>query len=251
MQQEQALEQLGMSPAEAKLYLKLLELGEAPASTLALRTGDKRTTTYTLLTAMQKKGLISESIRNKTKTFAPTNPSLLISQHFNKAEEMKTMIPLFMAMQNSASAKPKITFYEGVSGIKQIAEMLLEVPGSTRYSFMGSDKSMMHPEVLKYIEEDFLNRRIGLGIKYKGIITGKMPMATDHPHTQKGQLRELKYVDGEKLPLRNHMDIFPHNKVAIYSYNKEEMMGVVIEHESFYTTMRTAFELAWVGVDHI
>jgi len=35
--------------------------------------------------------------------------------------------------------------------------------------------------------------------------------------------------------------------VALYSYAKEEMMGVVIEHESFYKTMKTVFKLAWMG----
>lgn len=119
---------------------------------------------------------------------------------------------------------------------------------SAPFSFMGIDKNI-HPEIEKYYEEDFINRRIEAGIKYKGIITGKLPMGNKYKPTEKGQLRELKYIDSKKLPIKIHIDIFPRNKVALYSYHKDNLMGVVIEHEDFFNTMKTVFDLAWAGVD--
>ena len=246
------LKKLGMNAREAKIYSKLLELGESGANILAKSIGENRTSTYSLLNAMQKKGLISFYVRKKIKYFVPTDPTFLINKFIEDAKGLKTILPQLLAVHNKFSKKkPKITFYEGVEGIKQIGEILLEAPSSTRLSFMGVDEETIHPEIKKYYEEDFINRRIELGITYKGIVAGYIPMGDKYKHTEKDQLRELKYVNPNKLPIKNHIDIFPHNKIALYSYHKDEMIGVIIEHEDFYTTMKTVFELAWAGVETI
>lgn len=245
-----SLEKLGMSNKEIKLYLKLLEFGESGANVLAKSINENRTSTYSLLNAMKSKGFISFYEKKGLKYYVPSDPTFLINKFMEGAKGLQKVLPELLAIHNKYNTKkPRITFYEGVEGIKQIAEILLEVPGSTRFSFMGVNEATMHPEIKRFYEEDFVNRRIELGITYKGIVAGHLPMGNKYAPTEKAQLRELKYVDPKKLPIKNHIDIFPHNKVALYSYHKDEMMGVIIEHEDFYATMKTAFELAWAGVD--
>jgi HTH-type transcriptional regulator, sugar sensing transcriptional regulator len=244
-----ALTKLGLSPKEAKLYLKLLELGSARANSLAKALGQNRTTTYSLLGSMQNKGIVTFLTKKNIKYYSPADPTLLINSFIRDAKQLKGMLPQLLAISNTYTEKPKITYYEGLEGIKQIAEQLLEVPGSTRESFMGLEEHMIHPEMKRYIEEDFLPRRIEKNIHYRGIISGYLPMSTKHKKTEDAHLRELKYINPKELALRIHVDIFPENKVALYSYHKNEMMGVIIEHESFYNTMRTVFKLAWAGVD--
>ena len=243
------LKKLGMTQKEIGFYLKLLEYGESGVNNLSRSLGENRTSTYSLLKTMQKRGFVSFYVKNNLKIFVPTDPAILISQFVDGANSLKKLLPELLAVHNKyGKIKPKITFYEGVDGIKQIGELLLEVPGSTRLSFMGIDKNI-HPEIERYYEEDFINRRIEAGITYRGIVTGKIPMGNKYKATEKGQLRVLKYIDSKKFPIRIHIDIFPKNKVALYSYHKDDLMGVVIEHENFYNTMKTVFELAWAGVD--
>lgn len=243
------LQKLGMTQKEIKVYLKLLEFGSVGANTLARSIGENRTSTYSLLQTMQKRGLISFFKKGNVKYFSATSPQILIEHFCDDAKQLKSLLPELLAITNQYSQKPKITFYEGVEGIKQIAEILLEVPGSIRESFMGVDEKMIHPEIKRFYEEEFINRRIEKKILYRGITVGPLPMGTKYKKTTEGQLRELKYIDANILPLKIHIDIFPKNKVAIYSYNKDVMMGVIIEHESFYVSMRTVFKLAWAGVD--
>lgn len=243
------LKKLDLTPRESKIYLKLLEFGESGANVLAKSIGENRTSTYSLLNSMRKKGIISFYVRNKIKYFVPTDPTFLINRFMDGAKGLQKMLPELLAIQNKFSKKkPKITFYEGVEGIKQIGEILLEAPGSTRVSFMCIDEKTIHPEIKRYYEEEFVNRRIELGITYKGIVAGYLPMGNRHTPTEKGQLRDLKYIDPKKSPIKIQIDIFPYNKVALYSYHKDEMIGVIIEHEDFYVTMKTVFELAWSGV---
>lgn len=247
--QKKLLKKLGLNEKELALYLKLLEFGGAAASTLAQSLGGNRTSTYSLLNSMIKRGFVEFYEKRGVKYFSATSPQLLIDGFFSEAQQLKSMLPELLALSNKHAQKPKITFYEGVEGIKRIGDILLEVPGSTRESFMGVDEDTIHPAIKDYYENEFIQKRIEKGITYRGIITGYIPMSHKHPSTEKGQLRELKIVNPATFPIRAHVDIFPNNKVAIYSYNKDEMMGVIIEHESFYTTMRTVFKLAWAGVD--
>lgn len=242
------LQKLGMTKKEVSLYLKLLEFGEVRVNTLAKSIGENRTSTYSLLHSMLNKGFVNFYEKKNVKIFSAMNPQILIDHFLDDAKNLKSFLPELLAITNKYAQKPKITFYEGVEGIKEIGEMLLEVPNSIREGFMGIADGNMHPDIRKYYEEDFLNRRIEKNIKYRGIIAGKdMPMTKDHPQDEKGHLRELKYIDPKIFPMKIHIDIFERNKVAIYSYNKDEMMGVVIEHESFYITMKTVFKLAWMG----
>lgn len=241
------LEKLNMTSKETKLYLMLLEYGAVPASTLARKLEENRTSTYSLLNAMQKKGFVSFYVRKKIKYFTAADPKVLIEHNLAEAKRLKEFLPELMAIHNKYGEKPKITFYEGVEGIKQICETLFEVPDSMRDSFMGIKEESIHPEIMRYFEEDFVNRRIEKNITYRGIVMGTLPYGDKYDKTAKDQKRELKFVDEKKFPIKIHIDIYQHNKVALYSYDKDEMMGVIIESPSFYTTMKTAFALAWLG----
>lgn len=248
---KELLEKLGMNSKEVRVYLALLELGSAGANTIARKIEENRTTTYSLLNAMTKKGLVSYNKKGSVKYFFASDPRILINSYIEGGKLLNTVLPELLALQNQYDQKPKITFYEGLEGMRQIAETLLEVPGSTRESFMGLQEEKIHPEFKEYIEKDWLKRRIELGIHFKGIVTGYVPMSESHDKNEEAHLRELKYIDPEKFPLFIHVDIFPENKVALYSYAESEMMGVIIEHEAFYKTMRTVFKLAWAGADVI
>ncbi len=242
------LEKLGMGKKEIKLYLKLLEMGSSRANTLAKSIGENRTSTYSLLNSMLKKGLVNFYKKTNIKYYAATSPRILIEGMKDDASQLMKMLPELIAITNQYAQKPRITFYEGVEGIKQIAKTMLEVPDSSRDSFMGIDEKKMHPEMMKYINDEFLPLRVSKNISYRGIVSGFVPISKKLPKTQKGHLRELKYVDPKKFPLKIHVDVYEKNKVAIFSYHKDEMMGVIIEHESFYRTMKTVFQLAWNGL---
>ena len=219
---QKLLEKLGLSVREVPIYLKLLELGSSPANTLAKLLGENRTSVYSLLQSLQKKGFVSYSFKRNVKNFFPADPGILIDQFVHAAKNLQLLLPELLAAFNKATNKPKVTFYEGVNGIKQLCETLLEVPGSTRLSFMGIDQAMIHPDIKYYFETDFLSRRIDAGIKYRAIVTGEIPFASDYEKSHEAQLRELKWVDPKKFPMNVEIDIYPYNKVAIYSYNKRK-----------------------------
>ena len=67
------LEQLGLSPAEARVYLALLQHGALPAAGVANETGIARTSVYPTLCSLADKGLVEGGIAHGSK-FAAVTP---------------------------------------------------------------------------------------------------------------------------------------------------------------------------------
>ena len=75
-----SLEQYGLSGKEAKVYVAALELGSAPASTIARRTNIKRVTVYTVLKELESKGVCQSITRNDVKYFSVSKPEFLAQE---------------------------------------------------------------------------------------------------------------------------------------------------------------------------
>ena len=63
---DQLLQDYGLSKTEAQSYLAVLELGAAPVSTIARRSGENRVTVYSALKNLVKKGIAIETLRQNT-----------------------------------------------------------------------------------------------------------------------------------------------------------------------------------------
>ena len=64
---QSSLEYAGMKPKEAKIYLALLELGEASVVQIAKSAGIKRTTVYNILPDFINRGIVSTTLKRSEK----------------------------------------------------------------------------------------------------------------------------------------------------------------------------------------
>lgn len=74
---EQELIAVGLSDKEAKVYLAALGLGEATAQQIAAKATVSRPTTYVIIEALAKQGLISSFDKGKKRYFAAARPEKL------------------------------------------------------------------------------------------------------------------------------------------------------------------------------
>ncbi len=63
------VKEIGLTDKEARVYLSILELGEATAAEISKRSEIQRTTSYNIIPILQKKGLIDSSEKNGVKYF--------------------------------------------------------------------------------------------------------------------------------------------------------------------------------------
>ncbi|HIP21630.1 MAG TPA: hypothetical protein EYG72_01610 [Candidatus Pacebacteria bacterium] len=124
------LKKLNLSDNEASLYLSLLELGEASVQRISKKSKISRTTTYDVIETLREKGLIIATKKQKRTFYYAENPSKLGNILEEKVNAFDNLLPELLAMSNLIDRKPKIRFFEGVEGLKNIYKDTLNYPDS-------------------------------------------------------------------------------------------------------------------------
>ena len=102
------LEKLGFSKNEAKVYLALLKLGSSLAGKIAKETLLDRSSTYSALKVLHKKGVISTYFENKRTIFSPEDPKRLMDYFIEKQEIAKNVITKLKEVPSSTQKSQTI-----------------------------------------------------------------------------------------------------------------------------------------------
>ncbi|MEK6835189.1 MAG: helix-turn-helix domain-containing protein [Nanoarchaeota archaeon] len=126
MTELEILEELGLSEAESKVYLALLETGSTLAGLIIKKTGLHRGTTYQILQRLKEKGLVSSVIKGKKQYFEAVNPERLLDVLKEKEEKLQEILPKLKTRLELNKEKQEITVYSGVKGIRSVLDKVLE-----------------------------------------------------------------------------------------------------------------------------
>jgi len=137
------LRNLGFSDNEALVYLELLKLGPQAVSVLSKRTALNRTTIYSVLRSLQRKGVVSTFLKKNVKYYAAEDPNCLVGyadsmkQTFEyKRDQIINEMPNFRALMSMCDfRKPVISFHEGVDAVKQVCYDLFDSDEDVRSFF--------------------------------------------------------------------------------------------------------------------
>lgn len=254
LQSELILKRLGLSEHEAKIYLLGLKLGPSVASQLAKQSGLGRTLVYHLLGQLQGKGLLSQQGSGNGKKFAMEPPTRLLDIIERKQKELEgmavqvTQIAEEIKSRTMYTAVPQIRVFEGVEGLKNLAQETL-ITSNTEI------KSIVPLEYLLKIFDKFFLRYWFIERKKKNI-TGKT-IFTGTPHKPFStelikQLLNTPYASSflhqwKKSPANlcfSNIIIILGDKVAIGSSATHPSV-FVIESAEFKETMETLFNDLW------
>lgn len=240
------LEKLGFSTEEVGVYIALLELGGGFVSTVARKAGAHRVTTYNTLENLSRKGFVRHTKKKGVQFYYAVSPQVILNQMEDSYKTAKAIVPELLNLQNRYFFKPKIQFFEGRKEVKAIFEDLLrsetEVLGYTNYQL----SSELFSDYLKWYAE----AAVKTGIKHRLLCPNdKSNIEYIKKNMQKrfkAGLLEIFAVNPAHFPFKNAQYIYE-DKVATISFDKDEMMGVIIESQSNAETNRSIFNLAWLG----
>lgn len=249
MQIDQVLSQLGLSDKEPKVYVALLKLpGAQPASLIANRAELNRTTTYKALMSLVKKGLVTKAQRQGVTCFFAEDPEnrlkTMVEKQKDQLNEMsKTIletIPL-LTMEGSETYLPKVRYYEGIEGIKQIYEAILK---EEKDVYRYGDITKIYQALGVYTDE-YIKKRNKLSIKTHAI----MPQ-----HNKKDlkkhdeENRDVLFIPEDRFAIDGEIRIFG-SKVAIISLQKESPIAVLLESQTIANMFLSIFMLTWNDKD--
>lgn len=102
MHVQRAIEQLGYTPKEAKVYLAALSLGEAHISDIAEKVKMPRTSTQVIMDKLHRDGLVNFYVQRRYKYWVAENPERLLATMEKRERAMREALPSLDAMRKTA-----------------------------------------------------------------------------------------------------------------------------------------------------
>lgn len=233
------LQKLGLNEKEAKVYLATLELGETNINRIATKAKISRTTTYDIIDSLKNKGLISSTIKDKKRYYSATDPHFFIDKIDQEKNTLKTILPELLSVSNLIDRKPKIKFYEGVEGMKEIYLDTLKYPDTQLYAWV-TDK------VFGVFEDEFINfylkKRIDSKILAR-VIAPNRKILKEYQSLDKINLRQTKIDDDLDFYIGIEIDLYGGKKIGIMAF--EEKIGLLIESEKIFNALKSIFDMSW------
>lgn len=242
MNNSNALQDLGLTEKESRVYLALLGVERADVGEIAKISKLKRPTIYLLLEDLRKKGLVLKIPHAKKAVFIAQDPDKFFNESFEKAKIAYASLGELKAIQKK-NDKVSTKYFEGEEGIK---------------------------EALFYRYKELENSEI-VGFFAKGDTISQKLMATSHQWRQamnkigvqvraiapKHQsLKEFRDTDNElnqlfkTVPLGEYSsDVSIHTTnlfVCITLFNVQQ--AIIIENPAIVKTIREIFELSWKNI---
>lgn len=247
----------GLSEKSARVYATLAYLGNATPSVLAKEASVNRSTAYKILTDLSIKGLISELQQGKKLTYQIESPNRLIRFAESRektwrehVESAKELLPDLEALISLSSGKPKVRFYQGIEGVKDIYRD--HVSQTHPYEMLGMSNVA---ELQKMLPVSFLRayiqKKVTLEVTSRGILPGtetdkkyRMSLYAVVPEKYRPKIR---HVTGEAFPFQGEITLYGEKSVSCINFSESGMAGVIIEDEIIAKMLRLMFELAWRG----
>lgn len=229
---------VGLSPKEASVYLASLELGASPVSDIALRAKLNRVTTYDILKKLLNRGFVSTMTLNGTKIFQASSPESLRSEMRDRYLSLKSALPDLRRLHGSTQ-HPHIRYYEGTEAVKKIYKDTL----SSKTEILNYADSRLLRQFWPDYDEEYVAERVKAKIYLRGIAPKDehgARVAAANPHSY----REIRLVPSDRFPFHNEINIYD-DKVAIVSFGKDEVLGMIIQSQEIADTQRAIFTMAW------
>ncbi len=235
----QTLSQFGLTPNQSKVYMALLELGEAKVQDIGKKARILRTTTYEVLEQLKNIGIIAMYNRSNARIYMAEPPIKLQQILESKSQAVAEILPELQAIYNISGFNPKLRYYEGLEGFKTVYEDSLTAH-SKQISALLSMQDMLDKLGGEYMDA-YISKRIAAGIALRVIRIEPHEIKPIWPGV-KEELRQVRFAPKNFIfPLT--MLIYD-NKVTVMS-SRRENFGLIIESHEFMQTQRALFEVLW------
>lgn len=242
------LKNLWLSENEINVYLSAISLWQTTSSVLWKKTWLTRSTARYTCQSLVAKNLMNCVNKQDYHLYTAESPKKLkyildkeIQKIENKIDQVNDIIPQLENLVNPHAILPKVKYYQWVDGIIEIFDDVLSKE-QVIYWVAKIDENI-DPEIKEYIDKKYLLKRKTL--KYKSYA-----LFNDNHITQEYSLndeevnRHTLFLPEKDFPFPGCCYIYG-NKIAYFSFNRNNLNGIIIENESIMQTQLSFFKLAW------
>ncbi|MFA6171224.1 MAG: helix-turn-helix domain-containing protein [Patescibacteria group bacterium] len=233
------LEDIGLNKKEAQVYLSLLELGESSIQRLSEKSKIKRTTLYDVIATLKEKALVGITSRKSKKYYYAEDPRKIEGQIEEKKEKFLRMLPELLSVCNFIDRKPKIRYFEGMEGIKEVYRDTLNYPKSETMAWAS-------PEVATKFDFEWLKSYIAKRVEKKiwqRALFPDLPALRGLKDDDQKQFRKTLMIPPQDFPFDVEINLYAKSKIGFMSF--EEQIGLIVESPKIYNTLKSVFEMNW------
>lgn len=252
---EEQLQRLGLTSGEARVYIALIELGSSTVGPLVKKSKVAYSKIYDVLDRLIEKGLISYTIKEKTKYFQALKPTRL-QEYVQKKEaelqqikeQLSDMIPLLKNLSHREN-EHEVEIFMGYKGILTAYDILLSrlQKGDTVRFFYVYDP-LYAKEIFDFyfrsgvffrkLEENYKKNNV----RWHGIVNRKGPPSNISAHMP--AFMQQKIVS---FPIPGNMDIAA-DSVLITAWSKKPL-AILITSKEVAENFRRYFEALWAIIN--
>lgn len=224
------------------MYLFLLPRGTTSVSVMSKMLGLARSSVKYHADELVQKGFASLSKRQGALWYTPMKPEKLYDLVERRREDANRLehaliesMHELQALYNPHGNMPKVTFYEGVDGARDLLFAMVEEEGDL-VSFGAGDYLLgKYPEMV----EDFRRKAF---TEYRRIRVIRSPKYKEAHYDDPAHMETRYFTAIDELTVDVQVR---EDKMSILSIDKGAPMGVLIEHEDITGAFRQIFDELW------
>ena len=232
----QILEDIGLTNAEIKVYLALLELGSATAGPILEKSGLQNSVLHMTLGRLIEKGFISFVKEGKRNHYQAADPKHIIEFIDEKRERFEAILPELLIKGKTAQQKPEIVTFRGIRGIRELLYALLDAGGKEHHTFGSTRKSLMLGDAW-WVE--YHRKRAAKDIRAQLIFNESLKSWKAEAKYPKSAIR---YTKMGFEPLSE--TIIRNDKIGIIVWT-EKPLGILIHNRIAAASYDQYFEMLW------
>lgn len=245
---KKTLEKIWLNKNEIKIYLTSLSIGQSPASILGQRNNIVRSTAQYTCQSLVEKKLMNSIQKWNTFLYSPADPEkllTLINREYDivekKFNETRWIMRDLKSIMNPNAKLPKVKYFTWVEWVIDLINDVFNEKDIIYWALELTDK--MHPSITRYINDIYIPKRKESWVKWKFLFN-------DNNRTREYQILDAKMnritfvVPKENYPFESCLHIY-WNKIAIYSYNSDDLSWILIENEYVKNMFFSIFKMAW------
>ncbi len=167
------LQEIGLSPNEAKIYEALLYRGESGVAEISTKANIHRRNVYDALQRLTHKGLVFVVFQKGENRYSAVNPDKLMELLKEKERSLETMLPNLHALYDDEPAEEAAFIYKGIEGYKNYMRDLVRVGQDTL--FLGAKGLWYSPGIDESFLKDFQQMAKKQKMKYQTIYDPRVP----------------------------------------------------------------------------
>lgn len=240
----ETLTDLGLDEKEARVYMASLSLGPATVLAIAKSAGVKRTTVYSVVESLKKKGLVIIEVRGFKKFYTPQPPSRLEVLLAEKRKVLQNSMPKLLELYGlEGSSTGSIKHYEGLEAVKSVyAKLISTVKPKEDYLVIANSEDWYRADP-KYFEK-FSRDRAKLPIKLRMLLQDS-PIARKMKGLEKFYNGKVKILPAN-TKFASNVVIIP--EMVVIHQLVPPIMAIVIENPIISKSFKEMFDIMWDSI---